>query len=164
MTPHRHTYKRESMDQVAPALGSAFRNLCGQRLGSRRTASPTTYWNLVCPLQKALYGHPESGAIWEKHLSSILEELGWERVAARPGTWVHKETKALLAVYADELLAIAPPSHEKELWKALEERVNFDEELSELAKFLGAHHHLSPSLVQEWQHDHWKSSDERVPP
>ena len=53
-------------------------------------------------------------------MASILEELGWERVAAHPGTWVHKETKALLAVYVDDLLMTAPPSHEKELWKALE--------------------------------------------
>ena len=46
-----------------------------------------------------------------KHVASILEELGWERVAAHPGTWVHKETKALLAVYVDDLLMTAPPSH-----------------------------------------------------
>ena len=100
------------------------------------------YWDPVCPLQRALYGHPESGAIWEKHLSSISEELGWERVAVHPGTWVHKETKSLLAVYVNDLLMTAPPPHEKELWKALEARVNFDEMPSELAKFLGAHHHL----------------------
>ena len=37
----------------------------------------------------------------------------------------------------------APASHEKELWKALEARVNFDEEPSELAKCLGAHDDLS---------------------
>ena len=103
------------------------------------------FWDPVCPLQRALYGHPESGAIWEKHLSMILEELGWERVAAHPGTWVHKKTLALLAVYVDDLLMTAPPSHEKGLWKALEERVNFDDEPAEIAKFLGAHHQLSKS-------------------
>ena len=62
------------------------------------------YWDPVCPLQRALYGHPESGAIWEKHLASILEELGWERVRAHPGTWVHRETLALLAVYVEPLV------------------------------------------------------------
>ena len=54
-----------------------------------------------------------------------------------------KTTKALLAVYVDDLLMTAPPTNEKELWKALEARVNFDEEPSELAEFLGAHHNLS---------------------
>ena len=43
----------------------------------------------------------------------------------------------------DDLLMTAHPSHEKKLWKALEARINFDEEPSELAKFLGAHHDLS---------------------
>ena len=76
------------------------------------------YLDPVCPLQRALYGHPESGAIWgKKHLASILEELEWERVAAHLGTWVHKETKALLAVYMDDFLMTAFPSHEMELWK-----------------------------------------------
>ena len=79
----------------------------------------------------------------KKHLATILEELGWERVAAHPGTWVHKETKALLAVYVADLLMTAPPSHEKELWKAFEARISFDEEPSGLAKFLGVHHDLS---------------------
>ena len=76
-------------------------------------------------------------------MATILEELEWERVAALAGTWVHKKTKALLAVYMDDLLMTAPPSHEKQLWKALEARINFDEEPSELAKFLDAHHDLS---------------------
>ena len=33
------------------------------------------YSDPVVPLLKALYGHPESGALWEKHLASILTEL-----------------------------------------------------------------------------------------
>ena len=94
-------------------------------------------------------------------MATILEELGWERVAAHPGTRVHKETKALLAVYVDDLLMTAPPPHEKELWKALEARINFDEEPSELAKFLGAHHNLSKrgnmttgtAQIREFLHD-----------
>jgi hypothetical protein len=69
------------------------------------------FWDPVCPLQRALYGHPESGAIWEKHLASILEDLGWVRVPAHPRTWVHEETRALLAVYVDDLPMTAPSTH-----------------------------------------------------
>ena len=101
------------------------------------------FWDPVCPLQRALYGHPESGAIWEKHLAAILEDLGWLRIPAHPGTWVHDSTKALLAVYVDDLLMTAPPTHQDSLWKALEARVNFDEPPSDLAKFLGAHHQMT---------------------
>ena len=60
---------------------------------------------------------------------------------------MHKKTKALLAVYVDDLLRTAPSSHEKELWKALEARINFDDEPSELAKFLGAHHDLQTETL-----------------
>jgi hypothetical protein len=66
-----------------------------------------------------------------------------ERIPAHPGKWAHKDAKAMLAVYLDDLLMTAPLSHEKALWRALEARVNFDEEPSELAKFLGAHRQLS---------------------
>ena len=37
------------------------------------------YSDPVVPLLKALYGHPESGALWEKHLASILTELKWKK-------------------------------------------------------------------------------------
>ena len=76
-------------------------------------------------------------------MATIFEELGWEHVAALPGTLVHKRTKARLAVFVDDLLMTTPPFHERDFWKALEARINFDEKLSEVAKFLRAHHDLS---------------------
>ena len=57
-------------------------------------------------------------------MASILEELRWQRVAAHPGTWVHKENMALLVVYVDGFLMTAPLSHETKLWKALEARIH----------------------------------------
>jgi hypothetical protein len=102
------------------------------------------FWDPVCSLQGALHGHPESGTIWENHSATILEELGWKRICAHPGTSVH-ETKAFLAVYVNDFLLTAPPSHERALWKALGAHVNFNEKPAEIFKFLGAHHHLSES-------------------
>ena len=31
----------------------------------------------VLPVLKALQGHPESGRLWEKHISGILEQIGF---------------------------------------------------------------------------------------
>ena len=73
------------------------------------------YSDPICPLKRSLYGRPKSRAIRKKHLATILEELGWERVAAYLGTRVQKKIKVLLAVYLDDLLMTAPPSHEKKL-------------------------------------------------
>ena len=43
------------------------------------------YFDPVVPLCRALYGHPESGALWDKHLRGILRKLGWSKVEFSPG-------------------------------------------------------------------------------
>ena len=106
------------------------------------------YYDPVCPLVKALYGHPESGAIWEKHLAAVLTGLGWVKVPSHPGTWIHSETSAILAVYVDDLLMAAPADHEAKLWRDLEQKINFDESAVEISKFLGAHHKFKRSQNQ----------------
>ena len=65
------------------------------------------YSDPVVPLPKVLYGHPESGALWEKHLASILTELKWKKCDSHPGIWIHA-SGAVLAVYVDDLLMVAP--------------------------------------------------------
>ena len=34
----------------------------------------------VCPLRLALYGHPDSGGLWERHCQQELEKVGWTAV------------------------------------------------------------------------------------
>ena len=97
----------------------------------------------VIRLRKALYGHPEAGALWEKHLKKILTELGWSPLDSHPGFWVHIETGALLAVYVDDLLLGAPADKEKRLWDDLASRVGFGDPPEPIAKFLGAHHRVT---------------------
>eukprot|EP00971_Amphidinium_carterae_P115257 2283084-Amphidinium_carterae.1 len=48
------------------------------------------YRTPVCRLKKALYGHPESGAVWEKHLEGVLKKLGWEQCDGIASTWVRR--------------------------------------------------------------------------
>ena len=96
----------------------------------------------VVPLRRALYGHPESGALWEKHLSEILISLGWSKVDSHPGIWFQEQHDAVLAVYVDDLLMVAPPKVEMKLWDDIAAKVSFDEDPSPIGKFLGAHHHI----------------------
>ena len=91
-------------------------------------------------LVKALYGHPESGALWDKHLGAILRDLGWSKVEYHPGLWLHGGTGAIMTVYVDDLMVAAPPEHEKALWTTLEKRVDFGEDPQPLGKFLGGMH------------------------
>ena len=97
------------------------------------------YADPVVPLLKALYGHPESGALWEKHLSFILITLGWKKCDSHPGIWIHT-SGAVLAVYVDDLLMVAPRDKEEKLWADIAAQVTFDEEQAPIGKFLGAHH------------------------
>ena len=83
--------------------------------------------------------NPESGALWEKHLSSILITLGWKKCDSHPGIWIHT-SGAVLAVYVDDLLMVAPRDKEEKLWADIAAQVTFDEEQAPIGKFLGAHH------------------------
>ena len=44
---------------------------------NRWPKSWTNYRDPVCPLRLALYGHPDSGGIWEKHCTKQLRSIGW---------------------------------------------------------------------------------------
>ena len=101
------------------------------------------YKDPVVPLHKALYGHPESGALWEKHLAEILTSLGWSKCDSHPGVWIHDQSGAMLAVYVDDLLMVAPRDLEKKLWDSIAAKVSFDEDPSPIGKFLGAHHTIN---------------------
>ena len=97
------------------------------------------YSDPVVPLLKALYGHPESGALRKKQLASILVELTWQKCESHPGIWIH-ESAAVLAVYVDDLPMVAPRDQEDALLAAIASKVSFDENQSTIGKFLGAHH------------------------
>jgi len=98
------------------------------------------YRDPLVKLQKALYGHPESGALWDKHLGRILTDLGWTRIENHPGMWIHPASGAVMTVYVDDLMMAAPKEHEDSLWKAMELRVSFGEDPQPLGKFLGGMH------------------------
>ena len=98
------------------------------------------YDDPVVPLVRALYGHPESGALWDAHLGKILTDLGWTRMEVHPGLWFHKSTGAIMAVYVDDLMLAAGKKDEARLWAEIERHVKFGEPASHIAKFLGGHH------------------------
>jgi hypothetical protein len=101
----------------------------------------------VVKLRLALYGHPESGALWDKHLAKVLCGLGWQRVESHPGFWIHGVTGAIMTVYVDDLMMAAPADKEAELWRQIEEKVEFGDPPAPIAKFLGGHHVLKRTGV-----------------
>jgi hypothetical protein len=50
------------------------------------------YYDPVLRLRKAIYGHPESEAVWDEHLGARLKKEGWLQVVNQPGCWHHATT------------------------------------------------------------------------
>ena len=97
------------------------------------------YHQPMCLLERALYGHPESGAHWERHFSSIIKDLGGEPVPDHPSLFHFSSTGLLLTVYVDDLLLAGPSSQHDDFWKRLGDRVEIDE-VGDLGRFLGRDH------------------------
>jgi hypothetical protein len=98
------------------------------------------FYDPVVQLRKALYGHPESEAIWDKHLGQRLKSVGWLPVSNQPGCWHHAATESTLVVYVDDLLMVAAREHEQALWADIEKHIDFSEPAMPIDRYLGAHY------------------------
>eukprot|EP00971_Amphidinium_carterae_P350072 6491365-Amphidinium_carterae.1 len=98
----------------------------------------------VVLLEKALYGHPEAGALWEQALAAHLTKRGWKKVDAVAGVWTRPIPGArdcsTMVVYVDDLLVSAPESETDKIWRELEQDVEFKDPPAEVSRYLGANH------------------------
>ena len=83
---------------------------------------------------KALYGHPEAGALWEGKLDDIMKDLGWLSIKGTGGVYTHAKTKAAMVVYVDDMLLLASPKDSDGMWRALEKSVCFKDPEVPLSK------------------------------
>ena len=96
----------------------------------------------MCRLYKALYGHPESGGHWERHLETALRALGAEPVEGHPSSYFFKDSSLLLTVYVDDLLLSGPEENHSIFWENLRSGDNpvHIEDPTPLDRFLGRGH------------------------
>ena len=99
------------------------------------------YQNPVVPLVLALYGHPDSGGIWEKHLNSRLHSKGWAQIL--PDVWqsmfYHQELRLLLVVYVDDFKLAGPKEHLSKGWELIKSAVDIGEPEA-YDRYFGCHH------------------------
>ena len=93
----------------------------------------------VCLLVKALYGHPESGSHWERHLTEIIKEMGGEAVPEHPSSFFIPASGLLLTVYVDDFLLSGPEGQHEAFWAELSKKVEV-EDIGGLGRFLGRYH------------------------
>ena len=88
----------------------------------------TKFQDPVVPLRLVLYGHPDSGGIWEKHCEDQLRTVGW--VAVLPEIWqsifYHPELDLLLVIYVDDFKMAGPTNNLAKGWKTIESVIDMD--------------------------------------
>ncbi|KJX98055.1 gag-pol polyprotein [Zymoseptoria brevis] len=62
---------------------------------------------LVCLLLKSLYGLKQSPMLWQQQLTVFLDSKGFKPLFSDPCIYQHRLTKAILAVYVDDLILAA---------------------------------------------------------
>ena len=105
----------------------------------------------MCRLIKALYGHPESGAHWEAHLTEAVVGLGGTEVWNFPSTFWFPEWRLLLTVYVDDLLLSGPVEHHVQFWEKIQRgKIPIKIDPPEvLDRFLGRRHILTPLTAKK---------------
>ena len=101
------------------------------------TRSGPLYHNPCVLLVLALYGHPESGALWESYLTDILTTRGWTSISEWPGVFTHANGSILL-VYVDDMILCCDPKDKESIWKSIEDGVDFKHDPASIGRFLGA--------------------------
>lgn len=97
------------------------------------------YRSQVVKLRLALYGHPLSGALWERHCTEALLSAGFEPVPQWESTFIHKNLQMILSVYVDDFKMAGLTSNMKKAWSIIRNVISMDEP-RDLGKYLGRGH------------------------
>ena len=75
----------------------------------------------VVLLRKALYGHPDSGSIWERHCDGHLHSVGFKPLNDKgwPGAYWHEQYSLFLVVYVNDFKLAGPKEHLKTGWELI---------------------------------------------
>ena len=103
----------------------------------------------MCLLVRALYGHPEAGGHWERHLTNALKALGGSPVQGHPSCYWFVKEKLLLTVYVDDLLLSGPACNHDAMWQKIAKTVEI-EPPEPLNRFLGRYHEINPCKAPDY--------------
>ena len=96
----------------------------------------------MCLLNKALYGHPDAGGHWERHLTAAIEKIGGKAISDHPSNFWFAESKLLLTVYVDDLMLSGPAAEHAGFWQKLVGAGIRIDPPEPLTRFLGRHHNF----------------------
>ena len=87
------------------------------------------YKDPVCPLKRALYGHPDSGGFWEEHCHKHLLSVGFKPIDNNnwKTCYWHEKLKVFLVVYVDDFRMSGPESNIPKAWAEIRKGLKLDE-------------------------------------
>ena len=96
----------------------------------------------------ALYGHPDSGGIWEKHCTKQLESVGWKQVL--PEIWqsiyYHADLGLLLVIYVDDFKMAGPKDNMQKGWGGINQVLDMDP-AEVFGRYFGCNHHEGEQVM-----------------
>ena len=114
--------------------------LCWVELPTDAWPPEIQYWKFRRPvvrLDKALYGHPDSGTMWEQHCDKKVQEIGFRPIGEEwPSMYFHDELKLLLVIYVDDLKLAGPSENLAKGWEMLRTVLRIEPE-TDLGLYLG---------------------------
>ena len=114
--------------------------LCWVELPTDAWPPEIQYWKFRRPvvrLDKALYGHPDSGTMWEQHCDKRVQEIGFKPIGEEwPSMYFHDELKLLLVIYVDDLKLAGPSENLAKGWEMLRTVLRIEPE-TDLGLYLG---------------------------
>ena len=114
--------------------------LCWVELPTDAWPPEIQYWKFRRPvvrLDKALYGHPDSGTMWEQHCDKKVQEIGFKPIGEEwPSMYFHDELKLLLVIYVDDLKLAGHSENLAKGWEMLRTVLRIEPE-TDLGLYLG---------------------------
>ena len=102
----------------------------------------------VVRLILALYGHPDSGGLWERHCESCLLKVGFRAVHPEcwPSMYWHAEMKLLLGVYVDDFKMAGPAESHPKGWEIIGTEIDMDKP-EPVGRYLGCEHLVTKDVT-----------------
>ena len=99
------------------------------------------YKDPVVLLVLALYGHPDSGGLWQRHCEKALYAVGFHPLYPEcwPSMFWHPRLKLLLGVYVDDFKMSGPSENIDAGWKLIASQIDMDTP-EDAGRYLGCEH------------------------
>lgn len=101
-------------------------------MGCWPTHRPRLYRQPVCRLLRALYGHPDSGGLWERHCDTHRNSVGFTEVTDWRSVYFHEDL-------VDDFKMAGPTKNLPKAWEIIRSKVKM-ESPEPFGLFLGCNH------------------------